>query len=164
MSLVDLKSISGGVPRVSDLTLVEGAMPPDFITSMAVADLGSGKPPLWCSYFLFVEGDRVVGSGGFRGIPSDGRVEIGYVVAPSCQGQGLATDSARLLAKMALEQPEVTEVYAETAVANTPSRRVVEKAGFRHIGQRDTESDGLVDCWLYPKSPRPSVGEGAHNT
>jgi RimJ/RimL family protein N-acetyltransferase len=137
---------------VDGLDLATGALPPDFITSAAIRDIEGGKETVWHSYFLFLRENQAVGSGGFRGAPNDGRVEIGYGVAEFQRGKGVATQAVNLLVRLAFEQPGVTEVFAETAVVNTPSRRVVEKAGFKHIGQRDTEDDGVVDRWLITKA------------
>ena len=105
---------------------------------------------MWCSPFAFIEGprERIVGTGGFKGPPVEWRVEIGYGVAESLRGNGFATAAVCELLQVAFSEPGVREVYAETASDNRPSRRVVEKAGFRHIGQRSAEQDGTVDQWL----------------
>jgi [ribosomal protein S5]-alanine N-acetyltransferase len=151
LKLHELRAISSD-QGVEDFELETGALPPVFITSTAIKDIEAGKKTLWHSYFLFLRGVIAVGSGGFRGAPKDGRVEIGYGVAESQRRKGVATEAANLLVNLAFEQPGVNEVFAETSVANTPSRRVVEKAGFQHIGQRDTEDDGLVDQWLITRA------------
>ncbi len=131
-------------------SVAEGALPPDFIINEAVSALERGDPQLWCSPFAFLDTDlhEVVGSGGFRGVPKAGRVEIGYGVAEKYRGQGYASAAARSLVALALAEPTVLEVYAETSVTNPASRRAVEKAGFIHAGQRQTTSDGLVDQWI----------------
>jgi RimJ/RimL family protein N-acetyltransferase len=105
---------------------------------------------LWFSPFLFVEGTlpRAVGSGGFKGAPMNGRVAIGYGVAGECRGRGIATEAVTRLAGVAFCQPNVVEVFAETAMDNGPSQRVVEKVGFRRTGQRDAGEDGVVYQWL----------------
>jgi ribosomal-protein-alanine N-acetyltransferase len=145
LSLSDLSELGEG-----EMVIAPGALPPSFITEKAVEDLAAGLNPVWNSYFLFIDFDGVaVGSGGFRGDPIDGRVEIGYGVAPLHQGRGIGTQAADLLVSQAFQFLEVAEVFAESSVVNPASRRVLEKAGFQHIGQRDTESeDGLVDRWL----------------
>jgi len=78
----------------------------------------------------------------------DGRVEIGYGVAEQFRGRGFATAAVRKRGRLALAAPGVVEVYAETAVGNASSRRIVEKAGFLHIGRSETKDDGIVDQWL----------------
>ena len=59
-----------------------------------------------------------------------------------------ATAAVAALIRLALAEPAVQALYAETAVANIASRRVVEKNGLQHVGRRTSEEDGLVDCWL----------------
>ena len=111
------------------------------------------RPPLWFSPFAFID-DRlgqVVGAGGFKGSPVDRRVEIGYGIAVRFRRQGFATCAVRELVQVAFSGQAVAEVYAETAADNLASRRVVEKVGFRHLGQRATEADGIVDQWLKSK-------------
>jgi len=100
---------------------------------------------------LFVEASSqvAVGTGGFKGEPVAGRVEVGYGVAESHRRKGVATEAICQLVGIALQQPGVTEVYAETSVENLPSRRVVQRVGFLHIGRRMSDSDGLVDQWLF---------------
>jgi [ribosomal protein S5]-alanine N-acetyltransferase len=150
LELPQLGALRADPTRLDAVPVVTGALPPRFILDAAVAALKGGKPPLWFSPFLFVEGisPRAVGSGGFKGAPSNGRVEIGYGVAGECRGRGIATEAIARLARVAFRQPDVVEVFAETAMDNGPSQRVVQKAGFRHTGQRDAGRDGVVDQWL----------------
>jgi RimJ/RimL family protein N-acetyltransferase len=112
--------------------------------------LRNGQDPMWHSFFLFIDEERrqAIGSSGFWGPPINGRVVFGYGVAPTFQGNGVATAAVRLMLDMAFEYPAITEVFAETGVDNIASRRVVEKNGLTHIGQRQSEEHGLVDQWL----------------
>lgn len=63
--------------------------------------------------------------------PAD--VELGYRLLPSCWGRGLATRGARLLVRRAFADLGVAKVVATTMAVNTGSRRVLEKAGLRHV-------------------------------
>lgn len=150
----DLQRLLAGEKHPGRSRIVDGALPPDFILQAALEVAHDDIAFDWLAPRLFVsfEDDVVVGSGGFKGPPAEGAVEIGYGVAPSARRRGYATQAARLLVRQAFETPGVHCVYAETAVDNLPSRRVVEKAGFAHIGQRDTPDDGLVDRWTLRKS------------
>lgn len=139
--------------RIDGIPVVAGAMPPSFLLDEATDALEVGKSALWHAPLLFVDSafeshGRIVGSGIFKSEPSEGWVEIGYAIAPECQRRGYATDAVFALVRLAFEQPDVRAVYAETAVANDASRRVVRKVGFTHVGQRFSEDDGLVDCWF----------------
>lgn len=153
LELPELVSLYTDSTTVGELTLVEGALPPPFLLEAAVGALKEGKRTLWHSFALFVLQDQrcAVGSGGFMAPPSNRRVELGYGVAESQWGKGFATEGVFALLAIAFAEPEIDEVYAESAVANIASQRVLEKAGFRNIGQRETTEDGLVNCWLIPK-------------
>ncbi|MBB4909720.1 GNAT family N-acetyltransferase [Actinophytocola algeriensis] len=62
-----------------------------------------------------------------------GDVELGYRLLPSCWGRGLATEGARVLVRRAFEELGLPRVVATTMAVNTGSRRVLEKAGLRHV-------------------------------
>lgn len=79
-----------------------------------------------------------LGSIGFHGPPdAEGFVEIGYDLSPSARGAGWATDATRLLAGWAAARPEVRTVCALTEPENVASQRVLERAGFRFVGERE---------------------------
>jgi RimJ/RimL family protein N-acetyltransferase/ribosomal protein S18 acetylase RimI-like enzyme len=61
--------------------------------------------------------------------------EIGYAVARSCWGQGLATDASRLVVGSAFRTyPELFRVRATADARNAASIRVMEKLGMRREG------------------------------
>lgn len=75
------------------------------------------------------------GSIGFKGAPDEhGMVEIGYSVLPAYRGQGLASEMVRGLLDWALRQEAVRLIEAETTPGNLASRRVLERNGFRPVG------------------------------
>jgi len=104
----------------------------------------------WFSHYLFVASRRyVVGSGSFHAPPSkEGRVELGYEVAPSYRDQGVATAAVGLMILTAFRHPEVVEVFAQCSVNNPASRRVLEKCGLKHLGQAINLEHGPCDQWL----------------
>lgn len=55
----------------------------------------------------------------------------------SFKGLGYGTRIARLALEYAFEHLEVDAVYASTLLKNTRSQHVLEKAGFRFIGEKD---------------------------
>ncbi len=103
----------------------------------------------WGSLF-FVE-PRVrtlVGFGGFKGPPSsDAVVEIGYAIAPAFRRQGLATDAVAQMVQRAFQDPSVRAVDAHTLGHANASTRVLEKSGFRKIGEADDPGEGVVWHW-----------------
>ena len=84
----------------------------------------------------------LVGWGGFKGAPRDGVVELGYAIAPSWQGRGLATAAVRDLLHEAFAAPEVLTVIAHTLPESGPSAHVLEKAGFAHDDEVPDERVG----------------------
>ena len=150
LSLPQIEALVSGAVDIGGIAILPGALPPNFVLVAASAALREGNPQLWYSPWLFLAPDSAaaVGTGGFKGAPASGRAEIGFGIAESCRGRGFATQAVLRLVEIAGSQDHVTEIYAETAIANVASRRVVEKSGFSHIGQQTTEADGEVDRWL----------------
>jgi RimJ/RimL family protein N-acetyltransferase len=107
----------------------------------------------WGAYVMVrTEDDRAIGGIGFHGPPEDGRVEIGYDLAESARGQGYATESVRALTAWALAQPDVETVYATTDEDNTSSQRVLERAGFRRIGDTPRPIGGREAQHLFERN------------
>jgi [ribosomal protein S5]-alanine N-acetyltransferase len=77
----------------------------------------------------------LVGGAGFLGPPGEEAVvEIGYSMVEDERGKGYATEIVNALVQRAFEDPRVREVVAEVHETNTPSIRVMERAGFVRIG------------------------------
>lgn len=93
-----------------------------------------------------------VGGIGFFGPPDDdGAVEVGYGLVPSARGHGLAAAALAHAVDIAFAHG-VRVVRADTDPANLPSSRVLERAGFRELG----ESGGLRHFELRaPAAQRP---------
>ena len=90
---------------------------------------------------LFVEGELLVGWGGFKGPPARrGEVELGYEIAPGERGRGLATAAVREMVAEAHGAGEVRSVIAHTLPEHGASTRVLEKNGFVLDGE--AEEDG----------------------
>jgi RimJ/RimL family protein N-acetyltransferase len=64
-------------------------------------------------------------------------VEIGWRLAQSAQGKGLATEGARTILDFAFNKLGLNEVVAITALPNQASRRVMEKLGMPHRPELD---------------------------
>jgi RimJ/RimL family protein N-acetyltransferase len=62
-----------------------------------------------------------------------GEAELGYRLRRAVWGRGLATEGARALVGYAFAELRLTRVWAQTMAVNTASRRVLEKAGLRHV-------------------------------
>jgi RimJ/RimL family protein N-acetyltransferase len=138
-----------GTETIDGLQLAEDVVPRAVLV-MAAHALKHGQSPRWRQPYLLLRDSPLaaVGSAAFKGEPANGRVEIGYGVAPAYAGCGYATMGVRLMVSYAFSQPDVDEVYAQTRIDNLASRRVVQKVGFTHVGRRDSREDGIVDQWL----------------
>lgn len=62
-------------------------------------------------------------------------VEIGWRLMQSAWGQGFATEGAIRCLQYAFEVMDVPQVFSFTAILNTRSERVMQKAGMRQIGE-----------------------------
>lgn len=71
-------------------------------------------------------------------------VEIGWRLARSYWGQGLAPEAAEACLKHAFVELELDEVVSFTAATNAPSRRVMEKIGLTRRPERDFEHPGVA--------------------
>jgi len=92
--------------------------------------------------WLILEDGVAIGEAGTHGPPDEqGDVEIGYGIAEPSRGRGLASEFVTALADRILSRDGVRRVVARAVLAdNLPSRRALERAGFR----LEREEDGLV--------------------
>jgi RimJ/RimL family protein N-acetyltransferase len=106
----------------------------------------TGYRPPWIGY-LAIDNDECVGTCAFKTPPADGRVEIAYFTFPDHEGRGVATDMARQLVEKALAESQAVRICAQTLPQHTASTRVLQKLGFRQIGEFDHPEDGKVWEW-----------------
>lgn len=88
-------------------------------------------------------------------------LEVGYWVARSFWGRGVAREALRQMTRFAFRDNEIMRVYANVFAVNVPSCRVLEACGFQREGfhpgsmlKRGTLYDGAVyaaprNAWLY---------------
>ena len=76
------------------------------------------------------------GRGGLRRVVLDGRpeVEVGYGFMPEYWGRGLATELAVESIRVAFDELRLPDLVSFTLTTNRASQRVMEKAGFRYVG------------------------------
>jgi RimJ/RimL family protein N-acetyltransferase len=111
--------------------------------SLAGSPGGSAWGP---RFFVTEEPPELVGWGGFKGPPKDGFVEIGYEIAASRRGRGLATAAVQVMLAEAFADERVTGAIAHTLAERNASNRVLEKTGFAYDGE--DEQDGEV-IWRF---------------
>jgi ribosomal-protein-alanine N-acetyltransferase len=90
----------------------------------------------------------MIGMCGLAGPPdSDGAVEIAYSVAPIYQGKGYATEAARALIDYAIHDRRVRTIRAHTLAEVNASTRILEKCGFKKVGEMLDSENNLVWRW-----------------
>jgi [ribosomal protein S5]-alanine N-acetyltransferase len=68
------------------------------------------------------------------------RADLGYGLARSLWGQGLATEAVQAVVDWCIDQPEIFRVWAVCDVENKGSARVLEKSGMQR--------EGILRRWL----------------
>lgn len=145
LSIESLHALAASrVPDEVASRVVEGALPPPFVARRSLGQWQQGLPAVWYSTYCIVatSDGRVVGGCGFKHGPQQGRVEIGYGVAPARQGRGAATAAVRALLQLAFAQAGVEDVLARINPANLASTRVVCRLGFEPGSEQRDEDDG----------------------
>ncbi len=117
---------------------------------LAAARAGGADP--WGSHLFFEDDGVLVGFGGFKGRPTGGEVEIGYAVAPSRQGRGIATAAAEVMIDQA--RPSGVEVVvAHTLAELNASTSVLRRCGFVHVATVDDPGGDVAgDVWRWELS------------
>lgn len=115
----------------------------------------------WGTHLLFDDDGALVGFGGFKGPPANGEVEIGYAVAPSRQGRGIATEAARWMIERA-RAAGVDVVVAHTLAEVNASTRVLERCGFVCVGTTaDPDGDVADDVARWELRSEPGAPRSA---
>jgi [ribosomal protein S5]-alanine N-acetyltransferase len=97
----------------------------------------------WYLWYCLRRGPRaLIGSAGFKGIPANGVVEIGYSMLEEHQRNGYCTEAVRGLIGWAFHHADVNLVIAHTLPGLLPSIRVMEKCGLVFAGNGPVE-DGM---------------------
>ena len=80
------------------------------------------------------------------------RGEIGYWVCPEDQGQGYATEAAKLGLRYAFNERGLHKVMARVLEGNTASRQVLEKLGFEeegHLQEHYFVNGEYIDTYIF---------------
>lgn len=108
----------------------------------------------WWTYLPLHKSDNtLIGSGGYKGKPNNGTVEIGYEIVPQYRNQGLATEMAKGLIDHAFKDPRVNMILAHTLGFENPSTSILQKCGFIKTQVILDPEDGLIWEWEL-KKPR----------
>jgi RimJ/RimL family protein N-acetyltransferase len=88
--------------------------------------------------------------------PGAGEVELGYIVAPSARGRGVATHALRWMTSWALEELGAMRITLVIDVVNGASRRVAERCGYVREGVMRSihlKQGRRVDAELWSRLP-----------
>lgn len=80
------------------------------------------------------EDGALMGGAGHTAMEEDGEVEIGYWLGEPHWGRGYATEAAQAVIDHAFAEGAFERLHGRCRVANTASRRVLEKCGFQYAG------------------------------
>jgi len=119
----------------------------------------SEKENDWWTYFaIHIEENKLIGSGGYKGKPTaEGKVELGYEIAPEYRNRGLATEMAEGLIDNALRDKSVKTIIAHTLGLENPSTKVLKKCGFQKVEEINDPDDGLIWKWEITKAQIASL-------
>lgn len=136
-------------PRHFHLVADSLLAPADVLAMLAnlAADIARDFTP---SAWLIVENNEVVGLCSLVKTPQDGELALGYGLAPSRWGRGIATLAVADVVHWAQGDARVRCLAAETATDNLASQRVLAANGFQRTGERIDAEDGPVISWRHP--------------
>jgi RimJ/RimL family protein N-acetyltransferase len=150
-------------PEVLRFTRVPEPVPPGFARNW-LARYEAGRRDGTAEGFAAVDGD-----GAFLGlalapdIDVEGRqLELGYIVAPSARGRGVATAILRKLTRWAFTEAGALRAYLLIETSNAASRRVAERCGYIQEGVLRSvhlKQDRRADLTLWsrlPSDPEPA--------
>nr|WP_035455744.1 GNAT family protein [Algoriphagus terrigena] len=109
-----------------------------------------GFSPPWIGYFSFEEGE-LTGTGGFKGQPVNGAVEIAYGTFEPFRQRGVGAAICRQLVLLAQKSDPSVKITARTLPENNFSTKILEKNGFEFSGTVQDPDDGEVWEWVYRK-------------
>jgi RimJ/RimL family protein N-acetyltransferase len=87
---------------------------------------------------------------------AEGELELGYIVALSARGRGVATEILRLLTRWAFSDPRVLRSYLIIHLENHASHRVAERCGYRREGVMRSihlKQGRRIDATLWSRLP-----------
>ncbi len=113
------------------------------------AKIGFVKP--WIGYFASMDGQVIVGTGGFKGKPINRKVEIAYGTFKEFEGRGIGKEICKLLVTLSLKTDSTLIITARTLENENSSASILKQNGFSCEGTVQDEEDGTVWEWVYSK-------------
>lgn len=100
----------------------------------------------WVGYFV-IKDDTIVGSCGFVGQPTGGKVELAYWTFKEYEGQGIASFACKELVKIAKQTDPSLTIHAKTAPESNASTKILENNNF--VFTEIVQDDEIGDAWLW---------------
>ena len=78
--------------------------------------------------------------------------ELGYYIAEEYWGKGIMTEAVKQICEYVFDKSDIIRIYAEPFAYNTPSCRVLEKAGFQYEGtlrSNAVKNGKVIDMKMY---------------
>jgi RimJ/RimL family protein N-acetyltransferase len=128
----DLPALERGlVPQQLTGRVLAGGLPPADVASRIRRYLEAGKPAYWVGMCYILDADGCcIGGCGFKDVPREREVEVGYGLAEERRGQGYASAALSTLVAMAEASGELDALLAYISPDNAASIRVATRAGF----------------------------------
>ena len=136
---------NGSAP--AGLALPDGGLESPDVLAMLGNLAAAIRPDFDPAAWLVVADGECVGLLSLVKLPAEGRITIGYGIAPARRRRGHATAAVRALCDWARQDRRVATVLAETGTANLASQRALAANGFACIGSRDDPDDGPLLRW-----------------
>lgn len=109
----------------------------------------------WVGYFAIDENGIPVGTGGFKGVPNNGKIEIAYHTFGRHEGKGIGTAICKELVSIAQNSNPSVLITARTLPVESPSCSILRKNGFTNLGVVIDPEDGEVFEWVIEKPIQP---------
>jgi RimJ/RimL family protein N-acetyltransferase len=121
--------------------------------------LRKGYEPPWIGYFA-KENNKIVGTCGFNGSPTNGKVEIDYLTFPGFENAGVATRMASALIEITESghRPHV-QVIARTPAKENASVSILRKLQFTMT--REFNHPTLGKTWEWQRNSNQQVAENS---
>ena len=145
MKFIEITSSGEAAEPIAELPAVAAEVGIAYVALYGA--VGFERP--WLGYFV-LDDLTCIGTCGFKGPPSNNRVELAYFTFPEYERRGYATRMARELIGMARTANSSVIVAAQTLPPENASTTILRKLGFQLIGSGDHPEDGEGWEWQLP--------------
>ena len=144
----DLPALARGqVPAGLEGRVLADGLPPPHVAARIQRRLAAGKPAFWVGMSYIYDRDGCcIGGCGFKDVPREREVEIGYGIAEPRRGRGYASVAVQQLLLTAAATSQVDRVVALIDADNIASSKLARRLGFVP-GETVSDEGGLSVRW-----------------